>query len=188
MGKKIIITMIYIFYFCLFVVLAYVIFFDKASASEQEVGYSLLTEHLIGDREPMAKFSHKINNNGLISNPIISLRFTNADEDCYDSFTLFGGQNSVGSSMGGVMGGTGFYLNKNIQTGLVYGGYLQDVTEFNRRGMASSFFDNGRIGFVPVLGGEINFKVKVSDRVFIKQNNTISPFVTNHSISVGVEF
>jgi hypothetical protein len=119
-----------------------------------------------------------------------SFKITKPDSEFYTSDAFFIGENSVGTLMSGYMGASGVYLNKYTQFGAIYGAYAQDNTEFMRRGIYNcmAWFPESKISVIPIFGVEVNFKVNLSDKVFIKLNNVITPVVTNHTISIGFEF
>ena len=45
-----------------------------------------------------------------------------------------------------------------------------------------------KYGAVPVFGIEINQRFDLFGKTFLKVNNVITPLITNHTISLGMDF
>jgi hypothetical protein len=91
--------------------------------------------------------------------------------------------------MSGLIFADGTYLTKNIQMGLVYGAYLQDNREFTKREINNPCaIGNAKVSLVPIIGLELNLRFPINKRTFIKLNNIVTPTVTNHTLSINVEF
>ena len=162
----------------------------SAGATESyEVFGGDITYHLLDFSGDTSAYRQKISPDGkLIYNPTYGVRYTNETDKDYWSATAFGGNNSLGYPMGGAAYTTGVKPNKYVQLGFVVGGYIQDGQPFYSLGIVPPSL--GGIGteiLTPIIGAEINFKVKLTDSVFIKESNLIS-FITSSFVSVGVEF
>lgn len=159
--------------------------------TEREIGFGSYSYHLLGDAKAFSQLENKVSSDGkLIQNTMLTYKITSTNKEYYSSDAFFGGENSVASAMFGYLGASGAYVNKYTQVGFVYGAYVQDNTKFLQKDIVNpySFFSESKINIVPVFGLEVNFKAKISKDYFIKLNNVITPAVTNHTVSFGVEF
>lgn len=143
------------------------------------------TYHYIGDKSAARHYDNKASNDGnLIANPLLGLKLTDTYEDEYTSATIFGGENSLGNPMGGLLFSVGNVINTNFRIGLAFGGYFQDQDEFDKLQITNP----ANIGdFMPVAGMEANFRINFNDW-FIGQNNIISIGIINHTLSIGTDF
>ena len=142
-----------------------------------------LTYHMFLDPDITENFSNKVGFQGaLIANPIVGLGYTYVDEETklYDSYRGFIGQNSIGQPM---IGGMYFYGKqlKGIDLGMGIGAYIQDDSQFKKRGI-----DVGS-NIIPIYGFEINPKIMLDNKKFIKFNNLISPLLIISTLSFGEE-
>lgn len=159
--------------------------------TEKEIGLGSYSYHILGDAESFAKLEHKASTDGrLISNPMLSFKKTVTKGQYYTSDAFFAGNNSVATAMAGYVAATGAYVSRNLQLGFVYGVYAQDNREFIKRDIVNPFsiFQENKINIVPIFGAEINFKANITKKYFLKLNNVITPAVTNHTVSFGLEF
>jgi hypothetical protein len=138
-----------------------------------------ITYHLLSDPSVTSQFSNKLNSDGsLIANALYGVKYTSYNEIIYSSYTLFGGANSIGAPMGGAIYSYGVELDR-LDVGFVGGGYFQDSSLFLARGIETT-------NFMPLLGVEVNYKIPLSEKTFIKINNLISVLVYNLSCSIGM--
>lgn len=159
--------------------------------TEKEIGFGSFSYHLLGDSVSFSQLENKVSSDGrLISNGMVSFKSTSVQHREYTSDAIFAGQNSVAKPMAGYMAARGAYASENLQLGFVYGFYIQDNREFLNRNIVNPFslFQSSKINIVPVVGAEINYKINITQKHFIKINNIITPAVTNHTVSFGVEF
>jgi len=147
-----------------------------------------LTEHYQSNPEYVGKIG---TGNGLIYNALVGVRynFDNYRTKWYTSTEIFGGLNSVHEGMVGAAGVLGYsVINEFLYTGAVIGMYTQNHSAFLNRGLVP--FNLTQIGdydLVPVVGIEINFKLNLTDALYLKLNNLITPILTNTSLSLGVK-
>lgn len=148
-----------------------------------------LTWHVI-DNGAAPYFDHKISSDGrLIYTPMIGLKKIHVDQyGMYHSLTVFRASNSIGSPIWGGIGSTGAAFFRMLYAGFAFGGYIQNNNDFKAMGLVPFSLNDGANAFVPILGLEINGKFLVSDNVYIGFNNLISPIITNHTLSVGVNY
>ena len=102
---------------------------------------------------------------------------------------MFSGSNSVGTNMSGLVYSTGEFIDSNWYIGFVVGGYTQSRSEFRHRGietMGVGITHDQEIQ--PIVGAEVGYKYDINSKWFIRQNNVITPFITNHSLSIGFSF
>jgi hypothetical protein len=144
-----------------------------------------ITYHVIDDGAS-SKYVTKWSSDGrLIFNQLYGIKYIDEFFDTYWSMALFGGNNSIGAPMTGAMGSLGFVWG-NFNYGLAMGGYLQDDNAFRSKGIEPyRLSEFGNTGLVPILGAEINYKVDLSNRVYLRLNNLVSPVITNTSLSIG---
>ena len=154
--------------------------------SEIETIFGSYTYHYVGDKTAAKHYDNKVSSDGnLISNPMIGVKITDVYKNEYRSLTAFGGENSLGKAMGGVLFSGGDVINNNFRAGPVIGGYFQDQSEFDKLQITNP----ANLGdFMPVIGFEANFRFNVYKDYFIGQNNIISLGITNHSLSFGTTF
>ncbi len=148
-----------------------------------------LTYHLM-DGGASYLYSSKYSEDGRwIYTPSIGLRKMHVDkESVYMSFTAFRSNNSIGSPIWGAIGGTGVQIFSHINLGLAYGGYIQNNEDFRYKNITPFSATGGVNAFVPLLGFNVDFQIPLSDKTFIGFNNLITPVITNHTLSVGLEY
>ena len=140
-----------------------------------------ITYHLFMNPEISAQFSNKLNGDGsLIFNQLYGLKYTKQDDIFYSSYSLFGGNNSIAEPMGGALYSFGIEVD-HIDLGIAAGGYLQDASLFQQRGIDTT-------SFMPILGFECNYKIDVGRKYFVKINNLLSVLMYNLSASIGKDF
>lgn len=151
-----------------------------AKADSFELVGGGLTYHLCCDATVSQQFRTKLADQGrLIFNPLSGMRYNSEDSGIYRSVALFAGQNSLGYNIDGAILAIGADLDFT-QIGLVVGGYLQDSKEFSRRKIPLASGD-----FMPMLGAEVNFVLYRHEQFYIKENNLLTFFMTNHTLSAG---
>jgi hypothetical protein len=148
-----------------------------------------VTWHVIDDGAS-GLYSHKLSSDGrLVYTPMIGIRKTSiSDQNVYNSLSLFTAQNSIGSPIYGGMGATGLQLFGVFDAGFVFGGYIQNNQDFQRLGIVPFSATGGENAFVPLMGLEFNVKIKLDKNAFLGINNTITPIITNHNISFGINY
>lgn len=161
----------------------------RAEDRNLELMMGSITYHLINFGDVPKNFTNKLSSDGrLISNFLIGVQLIREDQVYYDSIGVFTGQNSIGDTIGGVKWSSGIHYNK-LYIGGVLGAYVQDNRKFEHDGIRPFYIDevNGT-GVVPVVGVEVNYKINLSNKTYIKFNNIISPLLTNSSLSLGGSF
>ena len=147
-----------------------------------------VTYHIIDNGTSNLYANHISNDGRLIFTGLMGIGYNHYFGDNYASFRTFVGENSVANPIVGYMGSYGWAINKGLDIGIVVGGYFQDDIAYQQKGIVPFSLGGGHSALVPVVGAEINFKVMLSSDKFIKFNNIISPVITNHTISFGVNF
>src|ERR1019366_4965849 len=98
------------------------------------------------------------------------------------------GSNSVGKQMAGFLYTEGIEIS-GLQVGITYGGYEQESKYYDNLGLNSFRVVNiSGIDLVPVLGLQVNYKIKLSDDYYLKLNNLIDPVLFNTTLSFGRSF
>jgi hypothetical protein len=158
----------------------------KANETLELVGGGI-TVHIEDSGGVGQYFSNKITPDGrVIANPVVGLRYTDySDILLYWSGAGFYGVNSIAKPITGglVSGGLGF---EYVNVGLVAGGYVQNNNDFYNIGIQPYSLTDGSNAFVLMAGVEVNFKIPLSDDIFLGINNLLTPVVTNHTLSLGV--
>ena len=160
----------------------------QAKESVELIGPGI-TWHVI-DNGAAPYFSNKLSNDGrLIYTPQIGLRKIHTDREfVYNSCAVFMGSNSIGSPIYGFVGSTGVELLRILHVGIAIGTYIQNNNDFNAKGIEPFSMTGGTNALVPILGFEINTQIPVTDKLFIGFNNLITPVITNHNLSFGLEY
>lgn len=188
--KKLIITILYVI-FTINIVYAETNF---------EIGSSFLTHHysdLNADR-----FANKVSQDGrTINNPLYSLSWVWQDkgDSDYSSFTLYSGEDSIGSPMNGFLltKGLGYTDRTSLQLGFIWGMYFYDENAwrekfYDREAQTPSWlvasYGEQWNGVNMVFGLELNLQVQVSDSVYVRLKNNITPMISNHSFALGFNF
>jgi hypothetical protein len=129
---------------------------------------NLLTQHYFEDNDTASRFSNKVGDSGrLIANPMFAIKTE-------DDLRLLAGVNSVGSPMLGI--------TTNPAKHLLFGAYLQDVAEFDKRGILPIYIARrGDIALTPIFGLEFEKRVKG-----MKAFTIITPALL--TIGIGKEF
>ena len=164
-----------------------------------ELSSSFLTHHfsqLNADR-----FENPVSEDGrTINNPLYGFTYSYSDNtDFYNSFTLFSGEDSIGSPMQGFSftGGFGDITSSTVQFGWVWGMYFYDESAWEERfadreaqtpSWLYAYYVEQWRGVNMIFGLELNFKFDITDHTFIKIRNTVTPMISNHSLSIGFEF
>jgi hypothetical protein len=158
-----------------------------AMADVEVIGGSL-TYHLL-DLGTSDYYSNKLTKNGrLLNNPMFGLAYTEHASVFFVTQTVFGGSNSVGKQMAGFLYTEGIEIS-GLQVGITYGGYEQESKYYDNLGLNSFRVVNiSGIDLVPVLGLQVNYKIKLSDDYYLKLNNLIDPVLFNTTLSFGRSF
>lgn len=170
-----------------FLFILLLLFSAVSGADTLEIIGGGLTYHVLdGGASPL--YSNKVTDDGrLIVTPTIGARFVhNLDIWWYDSAALFYSTNSIGRPVQGAMVSAGMH-QEYFNIGLALGGYLQNNEEFRAKGIQPFSLDSDdEISIVPLLGIEVNFILPLTNRVFLGINNLLTPILTNHTLSLGV--
>ena len=164
-----------------------------------EFSSSFLTHHysyLNADR-----FANQVSADGrTINNPLYGMTYTWSEKrETYGSFSVFGGEDSIGSPMHGIMTSAGFgdIHSSGVQFGAVWGLYFYDEDAweelfYDREAKTPSwlyaYYGDQFRGVNMIFGIELNLKLDITDSVFIKFRNTFTPMISNHSVGLGFEF
>ncbi len=155
-------------------------------ADSQELLVGSLTYHYFSVGTGSA-FANKLDDNGtFIVNPMLGYRNVIFDgPNDYYSWTIFGGENSIGDGMGGgtVSAGVG---DKTLRLGFLAGAYLEDNTRFYDKGIMS--YDapvSSHLGFAPIVGLEVVYNIDLTPRTYFTINNIIAPWLYTASVGIG---
>lgn len=167
-----------------------------AHADSIEVVGGSITAHLL----PFSTYSPKVDpykslagqlgqNTGVIANPLFGLRYVGEDERTYWTAAGFFMENSVGQPSAGFLTSLGRkFFNGHLYAGGVLGAYEQCDSCYIESGLwPYKFTTIGDTDIVPVIGIEINFRVNISEKYYLKLNNIVTPLLTNTTIGFGIE-
>lgn len=161
-----------------------------------ELSSSVLTHHysmLNADR-----FVNKVSADGrTINNPLYAMTFSWADDrDSYGSFSLYGGEDSIGSEMGGFLftAGLGDIKGGGIHLGAIWGMYFYDEDAWEEKfhdrlsqtpSWLYAYYGDQYRGMNMVFGLELNAQVQISEGFYFKIRNAITPVIWNTSVGLG---
>lgn len=162
---------------------------SMALADGIEMHYSFLTTHIIGSSERVARlYKNKVNNSGVITNKALGYSLTlNSNR-----YGIFIGENSVGLPIYGFKYSRVFHLSSHVELNFTAGAYHQNGEDFPEA--TKTCGANGCTSLapvpsiVPIIGVDLNFYLYRGSYFFVKQNNLLTPIITNHGISVGSFF
>lgn len=158
-------------------------------ATSIESLFGSITQHF--DSGGSDHFRTKLNKSGtLIFNPMYGVKVFNEHEIMYTSITGFVGNNSVGRLMvGGTYSLGAKVLSDHVMLGGVVGMYGQSDSGFRKSGVIINNTPKiGDTSLIPIVGAELNFKLKLTDEVYIKQNNIVTPMLYNANLSLGIQY
>lgn len=165
-----------------------------------EFSSSFVTHHyskLNADR-----FENKISGDGrTINNPLYAISFLKQvqDSNSYTSTTIFSGKDSINSPMTGFLltRGVGSINQSSLHLGLIWGLYFYDESAWRQKfkdrkektpsWLVASYGEQFN-GINMVFGVEVNYQIKLSDKVYFKIKNNLTPMISNHSIGIGFNF
>lgn len=163
---------------------------DTASKSDYSVSLEGLaggiTYHLVDTDAASAHYIYKLNANGrLIYNSLWGYGVLVEDNKNYFAIKTFLGDNSVGLPMMGSMLSYGWKWH-GLYYGPVLGVYFENDDAYRAMGVQPfRIAEDGSMGIVPIIGIELNYRIDLTDRVYLKLNNVITPYLTNTSLSLG---
>lgn len=161
-------------------------------SSQIEFNHSLYTYHFTNPGDVGLKFENKVSKDGrLINNPVYGVSFReDVSEEAYRSNYFFGGVDSIGSPIYGYMRTTGFILPSLTYIGFAYGGYYMNSKPWLKKGIqhTNMLEVSSSGGIVPIFGIELSQKIPLGGGVFLKINNLITPFISNHNVGIGWEY
>ncbi len=146
-----------------------------------------LTYHMAGDASPY--YTDKVSSDGrLIDNFIYGAGVNYIDSTgLYISIRYFKGNNSVHLPInGGTFSAGAAY--KYLDVGWIIGGYVQNEYDFIATGIIPFSLNHGSNSVVPIIGVEISPKLPLGNSFYLKLNNILTPLLTNHTISLGLNF
>lgn len=159
-------------------------------------GYSFLTHHWYNTGAE--RFANKISDDGkTIGNSLVSFEYIRQKhknkDDKYQKLVVFGGEDSIGTAMGGFYyshGATKYTMN-GFNVGTLIGMYFFDQDKWTERyhdtsnNSPSFLHEMGVHNVNIIIGLEINYHIKIDDQMFFKINNVITPMITNHGVGIG---
>jgi len=161
-----------------------------AHVIQDEVVVGSYTYHVVNNGSVSKKYSRKVTDDGrLINNNLLGYRRTDilGNGSFYISKSVFVGENSITEPIFGGSLSLG-QRHHNLFYGGVLGLYIQDYKAYEERGIEPFSIGRGRMSVVPIFGGELNYQINLGKKYFMKLNNVITPVLTNHSVSFGVEY
>ncbi len=148
-----------------------------------------LTYHFV-DYGSAKNFSHKISPEGkLIGNLVYGFGITiyGSKNKNYYALRGFQGENSIAKPINGAIATFGTH-SRNVEFGVVWGAYVQNEYDFRGTGVVPYSVGQGSNSIVPIIGVELNFKIFLKGALFTKFINVVTPIITNHSLSLGLDF
>lgn len=145
------------------------------------------TYHLLGaNRSAAEQFDNKWSDDGrLIGTPLLGARVLRENGTEFKARTVFAGHNSVGAPIVGYTYTEGEIVG-NWYIGMLVGAYIQDSAPFNDRGIGVwGVYLNNRMMLMPMVGIELDYKIRLDDNVYIKLDNVVSPAMINNLVSFG---
>lgn len=152
----------------------------QVHADSTELIFGSLSYHIINTgAKKYYKYKTSLTPN-LITNPLIGIRFNDKI-----SQTIFYGKNSIAEPMCGYLAFFGH--GKSIRQGIVAGFYYQNTKKFRDHHiiMFKEFKDSN---IIPLVGYEFDFKFKLGKNYYLSENNVLTPIITNHTLSIGMNF
>lgn len=156
-----------------------------------ELMYSVYTYHLTNPENIGNKYENKVSKDGrLIDNPMFGIGFKTVVDTAYQTNNFFGGQDSVGSPIFGIMRATGYRSSWGFHAGFVYGAYFMNNKTWVERGImhTNALKVSDASSIVPLIGVEISQEIPLGKTIYLKLNNLITPVLTNHSVSFGINY
>jgi hypothetical protein len=156
----------------------------RGASSKYDIVLGLVSVHFYNPDNVGRRFKNKMDSDGVaVATPLLGLRAYHMRPKDYTYLGGFGGLNSVGRPMAGVLGGMGI-RHKTFRIGAVLGAYIQSNKRFREAGVEpyAIYQTSGKQGVVPVSGMEI--MIDVNRKVFT--NVMLSPIVGN--VGVGYRF
>jgi len=147
-----------------------------------------VTYHLIADGAS-SQYQTKWSQDGkLIFNPLFGIQYNFDESEVYQTVRLFEGSNSIGKQIYGGTYSVGLRTNQ-LYLGFLLGTYFQDDNEFTKLGIEPySVHNEHGWSAVPLMGLEANiFLVHFDGNKYLKLNNIITPVLTNHTLSLGID-
>lgn len=168
-------------------VLLLLLFPAISNAYSLEVMGGGLTYHLI-DNDTSYLYSNKLTNDGrLIYNSVYGVGALYENEISYQSLSYFGGNNSVALPISGLLYKTGLKIS-NWYCGLAMGMYIQDDDKYRESGVDPfRMTEIGSTGLIPIVGISLDYKINITNKVYMKLNNLITPILTNNTLSAGMD-
>jgi hypothetical protein len=138
----------------------------------------------------MGGIIYHINNNideisDLSTKSFLGYKITARDNSDYKSIGIFIGRDSINSPIIGAIASSGKIYHDFIYLGFAIGGYKYKLDNWRERYIMPA--DPMRIEHVILMGTELNFKFDF-DQYYFTLNNILTPILTNHTVSIGVNF
>lgn len=160
----------------------------NASALSLESLFGSITQHFSNYNNAGSHFKTKLNNSGtLIFNPMYGIKVMNETPNTYNSVTLFVGNNSVGRLLvGGNYSIGAKLLKEHVYIGGALGMYGQSDSGFKQSGVIIKHVPKvGDTSLIPLVGAEMSFKLRLTNTMYLKQNNIVTPLLYTGNLSIG---
>ncbi len=165
--------------------------FHTKAQKEGELIFGALTFHYINYTDASKNFANKVTDDGsLISNPTFGYTLREFQNDHYVADSIFIMKDSIGSNAFEYLRSFGQLTDNNFYLGLIGGFYFINNKNWKEKGFRPPLriSINSNYGLVPVFGLQVDKKFKLSRDYYIKFNNLLTLYVTNHTLSIGKTF
>lgn len=150
-----------------------------------ELGTSVSIHHM--NYAPV--FKNKVfNSTGkYVTNDRLHFNIISNNLNVYTKFTIGIGKDCLNSFIVGSTYTLG-YSWKNIKIGIPLGFYLIKTKIWKDNLIEKYWIGNGAIGVVPAVGVDVDVTLYQKDNLSISFKNYINPFISNHMLSISVDF
>jgi len=158
----------------------------STAQDSDELLFGAVTDHFYGTGS--SQFTNKLNPSGdWIANPMVGYRKVIFDtENSYYSWSLFGGENSIGDGMAGGIISTGVG-DKYVRLGFLAGTYLQNNSQFYDKGLTSIGAPvSSTMELTPVVGVELIYNIDLTKNSYFIINNILTPAMYVGVVGLGI--
>jgi len=165
--------------------------FSVSGSEENELIFGSLTYHYINYADAGRTFANKETEDGrLISNPTVGFSHRTLNNADFNTDSFFVMEDSIGSNAFGYLKTFGQKNDYNFYFGLIVGGYLIRNKKWEEAGLKPPlrWSVSNSLGLIPIIGMQISKRFDLTTDYFIKFNNILTVYITNHSFSIGKSF
>lgn len=170
-----------------FIVLFLFYCFPAFASENIEVLGGGLTYHVL-DFGTSYAYSNKLSQDGrLIYNATEGIGYISESGVFYQGYYLFVGNNSIAAPIYGGLWKNGLVFDR-LYIGYTIGAYIQDNNAFKDIYITPfQLTEVGTTGIVPLIGVNIDYKLPLCGKSYLKLNNFLSPVIIIETISLGFE-